>query len=63
MPHILIDYREHKSGIYHILKQSKGVEVKYTDLELGDYLVEDQLLFERKTLIDFVASITQFYNI
>ncbi len=54
---ILIDYREYKSGIYETLSKNKEVKTTYTDLELGDYLVNDQFLFERKTIKDFASSI------
>jgi ERCC4-type nuclease len=54
---IVIDDRESDSGVAEILGARADVEVRIERLPLGDYLVEDFLLVERKTLTDLVASI------
>ena len=40
-----------------LLRQSQGFCVTVTRLKLGDYLVDNRLLFERKTLPDLVTAI------
>lgn len=54
---VVIDDRESSSGIAEILQQRHGVEVRIQRLSLGDYLVDDVVLLERKTFPDLVASI------
>jgi len=53
---IIADYREFQSGIPTLFLNRK-VEVKLENLSAGDYLVNDQILVERKTAEDFVQSI------
>ncbi len=55
--HIIADDREARSGTLEVLQGVDGVELKVRRLPLGDYLWEGGLLFERKTLRDFVAGI------
>ncbi len=54
---ILADYRESKSGVIEALKANENVDVTIETLPLGDYEINNQLLFERKTLRDFATSI------
>jgi len=53
---IIADYREFQSGIPTMLLNRKA-ETKLENLSAGDYLVNDQILVERKTAEDFVQSI------
>ncbi len=52
---ILADYREKRSGIPELL-QSK-VNVKIVNLVAGDYLIDEQVIVERKTNEDFIQLI------
>jgi ERCC4-type nuclease len=54
---ITADDREQQSGIPELLSTQPGVEVHIERLPLGDYLIDDAILFERKTLIDLTESI------
>lgn len=53
---ILADYREFQSGIPTLLL-NKQIEITLKNLEAGDYLINDQILVERKTKEDFVLSL------
>ncbi|MEA3277106.1 MAG: ERCC4 domain-containing protein [Pseudomonadota bacterium] len=54
---ILVDDRDVQSGIVDILRERDDVSVDIQRLPLGDYLIDEHLLVERKTLVDLVASI------
>lgn len=53
---IVVDFREAKSGVANVLDKL-GVEVIFTTLEIGDYVVSDRLAVERKRTDDFVNSL------
>jgi len=53
----LVDDRETSSGIFEILNHTPGVTVTQQRLSVGDYRVDDRLLFERKSLLDLTLSI------
>ena len=53
----LVDDREISSGIFDILINTQGVTATQQHLSVGDYRVDDRLLFERKTLLDLTLSI------
>ncbi|MFH1319742.1 MAG: ERCC4 domain-containing protein [Bacteroidota bacterium] len=53
---ITADYREKPSGIPDKLIQ-KDVEVSITSLPVGDYIINDQIIVERKSAEDFIQSI------
>ncbi len=55
-PLVYIDTRETNSGIKHDLKDM-GAEVKEKQLKVGDYLVSERVVIERKTGKDFASSI------
>ncbi len=55
--HIVADHREYKSKLPEILAKVENITISKIHLRLGDYLVNDTLLIERKTLTDLVASI------
>jgi len=56
-PSIIADDRERGSGVVTALQSITGVPVTMQRLRTGDYLADSRLLFERKTLQDFAASI------
>jgi ERCC4-type nuclease len=51
------DDRERCCPVIPLLEKMKGVQVRVRRLAVGDYQVDDRLLFERKTLPDFALSI------
>ena len=59
-PTIIVDSRE-ASSASKIVKGlvERGVNVKTAPLEKGDYVVSDQCAVERKTVTDFVYTLTR----
>ncbi|UCG03062.1 MAG: DEAD/DEAH box helicase family protein [Candidatus Heimdallarchaeota archaeon] len=55
-PQIIIDSRETSSRIPKLLKQH-GAQLQSQELEVGDYILSNRLIVERKTYSDFVGSI------
>ena len=55
--HVIADDRERLSPVIEALRRHDDVEFTLGRLELGDYLLNRRLLFERKTLHDFAASL------
>lgn len=61
-PIIIIDSREAKTApkiVNNLLE--RGVEVKSAALKKGDYILSDQCAIERKTVTDFVYTLTRRY--
>ena len=54
---VVADDREGKSGVVEALRSMEGIQVEVERLALGDYLVDDRVLFERKTVLDFAGSL------
>jgi ERCC4-type nuclease len=54
---IFVDYRERNKQLIDILRNNKTISLETRKLEAGDFLIEDRLLIERKTLKDFIESI------
>jgi len=54
---VIADDREGKAEVTASLLATKDVNVRIDRLPLGDYMINNHLLFERKTLKDFAASI------
>lgn len=54
---VIADHREKNSGVIETLEGIDGVDVRIETLALGDYRVDNKLLFERKKLLDFANSI------
>ena len=53
-----IDFREQRSGIIgEIEKLADGWAFEMSTLPVGDYLIGDKIIVERKTLSDFLNSI------
>jgi len=61
-PTIIVDSRE-ASGASKILNglKEKGAVVQVEYLEKGDYVISDECAFERKTVQDFVYTLTRRY--
>ncbi len=55
--HLIIDPRETRSGILDLARQEPGLYHEMKILEAGDYIVDSKVVFERKTLPDFLVSI------
>jgi ERCC4-type nuclease len=55
--HVVADDREQAGGVIDALRNLPGVVVEVRRLNCGDYLVEDRLVVERKTLADFARSV------
>jgi len=55
--HIIADDRERKSEVIQSLMMMKGITVQIKRLSIGDYWADNRLVFERKTLKDFAASL------
>lgn len=53
---IVVDYRERSSRVIHSLEQSGQAQLSFEQMKLGDYQTAGWL-FERKTLLDFAASV------
>jgi DNA excision repair protein ERCC-4 len=54
---IIADDRESQAGVIEALKRQNETEVSVRRLALGDYLLDERLLFERKTWRDFAVSL------
>jgi DNA excision repair protein ERCC-4 len=54
---IVADDREKAGGVIGVLRGRIDVAVEVRRLEVGDFLVEDLVIVERKTLRDFAASV------
>jgi ERCC4-type nuclease len=54
---VIADDREAKNNVIKFLSDMKNVSVVVKRLSVGDYIVDNQLVFERKTLKDFAQSI------
>jgi ERCC4-type nuclease len=51
-----VDYREWNSGVLDALATMPHIDVSVEHLPVGDYLVDDVFVFERKTLEDLAGS-------
>jgi DNA excision repair protein ERCC-4 len=54
---VIADDRECKNQVVNFLSNIENVSVAVRRLSIGDYIVDNQLVFERKTLKDFAQSI------
>jgi Fanconi anemia group M protein len=54
---IKVDIRELESGVYKILKDKIGANIAVENLNFGDYVINNNVVIERKTTTDFVNSI------
>jgi len=53
---VVADDRETNAGVIAALRSLPEVEVQIKRLPVGDYVVDNRCIFERKTLLDFAAS-------
>jgi DNA excision repair protein ERCC-4 len=54
---IVVDDREYAGAVLAALQRRECVQLRVERLPVGDYRIDDTLLFERKTLPDLAASI------
>ncbi|MFH1776881.1 MAG: ERCC4 domain-containing protein [Candidatus Omnitrophota bacterium] len=54
---IKIDFRERDCGVGTVLHAQYGVEVIEEKLPVGDYLIDEEIVVERKTVSDFAQSV------
>lgn len=54
---VQVDHSERDAQLLERLRQSDGFEVRMVRLTIGDYLIDDEVLIERKTMADFSASL------
>lgn len=54
---VVADDREPADAVIGALNAMPDVQLSITHLDVGDYIVDDRLVFERKTLLDFAESI------
>ncbi len=55
--HLTIDFREQRSGIVDLAAKIPNLQVEVRQMRQGDYCVNHQAIFERKTIPDFIAAI------
>lgn len=54
---VQVDHSERDARLLELLRQCDGFEVRMARLTVGDYLINDEVLIERKTIADFSASL------
>jgi Fanconi anemia group M protein len=54
---IQVDHSERAAPLLELLRKSEDFEVRIARLTAGDYLIDDEVLIERKTIVDFAASL------
>ncbi|MFZ3167548.1 MAG: ERCC4 domain-containing protein [Candidatus Methanoperedens sp.] len=52
---VVVDSRELRSGVVKMLEK-QGIEIEITTLELGNYIANNRIAFERLTIDDFLKS-------
>jgi len=55
---IIADQRETKSKVVRELDSTEGIDVELETLEVGDYVLSDRVAVERKSVQDFIDTIT-----
>ncbi len=53
----VIDHREKASGVPELLALGSDVDVSFAQRSVGDYVIDNRVVFERKTIDDFAHSI------
>lgn len=51
-----VDHSERHSALLEAARRSGAFDVRMVHLDTGDYLIDDEVLIERKTIGDFVAA-------
>lgn len=54
---LVVDYSEGRSALLDAVRRSGIFEVRMAHLATGDYLIDDEVLVERKSFSDFAASL------
>ena len=54
--HVAIDHSESGSALLDAVRLSGVFEVRMAHLPTGDYLIDDEVLIERKSVVDFASS-------
>jgi Fanconi anemia group M protein len=54
---LAVDHSEAHSGLLDAVRRSAGFEVQMARLAAGDYLIDNEVLIERKSVADFAASL------
>lgn len=49
--------REQRSGVTRLLQQQHKIDVRFASLPIGDFVLSDDVVVERKAAADFVGSI------
>jgi len=52
-----VDHSEHHAALLDVIRRGGAFDVRMGRLTTGDYLIEDEVLIERKTIADFAASL------
>lgn len=54
---VAVDHSENRSELLDVVRRSGVFEVRMVHLATGDYLIDDQVIIERKSVVDFTASL------
>src|SRR5262249_19253006 len=54
---LTVDHREERSALLEAARRSDSFDVRMTVLGVGDYLIDNEVLVERKSVADFAASL------
>jgi len=54
---IAVDHSEGRSALLDAVRRSGSFDVRVVRLEVGDYLIDNEVLIERKSVSDFAASL------
>lgn len=55
---IIVDIREQKAKVVEELKKIQGIDIIFKQLPVGDYIISDRVVIERKKEADFIHTIT-----
>ncbi len=55
---LAVDHSEHHAALLDAVRRVGGFDVQMVRLTTGDYLINEEVLIERKTIADFAASLT-----
>jgi DNA excision repair protein ERCC-4 len=54
---LAVDHSEGRSALLNSVLRSGSFDVRMTRLEVGDYLIDNEVLIERKSVADFAVSL------
>lgn len=55
--HVQVDHSERDAPLLELIRECRAFDVQMVRLTAGDYLIDDAVLLERKTVGDFAASL------